>query len=200
MRWAVAVLLLAGSSLYLYRRYEAERRPPPPEAPAAVLQSEPRPFLSEEELGKIRRSAVDGEPGVRSAALELLFMLKDPEILPILEKVMKDDPEAEIRLKAVRLLSQKSDHATLQVLIKGLQDNEKEVRTASLRSLGQIGDPAAAHWVTAALRDFEPEVRMEALHTLGLFQEKRVAEYNVLAEKLRRDYETAVKRARQKAR
>jgi len=70
-----------------------------------------------------------------------------------------------------------------------------EKRIASLQALGDIGDPSVAVWVTALLRDTEPTVRIEALRTLGRFQDKRKAEFKILAEKLRADYEDAVRRA-----
>ena len=42
--------------------------------------------------------------------------------------------------------------------------------------------------------DMEPEVRVEALHTLGRFQERRKVEFQALADKLRLDYEAALRR------
>ena len=105
------------------------------------------------------------------------------------ERLLTEDPDPEVRLKiCLRIIG-------CLVLCSGLSDIDKNVRLASLEALGEMGDPSVSTWITALLRDVEPDVRIEALRTLGLFQDKRKAEFKSLAEKLRKDYEEAVRRA-----
>jgi HEAT repeat protein len=113
------------------------------------------------------------------------------------QKAVRDDPSPELRLKAVQLLASQPDPITFQKLVRGVSDPDKDVKIASLRALGTSGDPAAAPYITGALKDFDSDVKMEALKALSGLEDKRRAEFNALAAKLRHDYEEAVKRARE---
>ena len=189
------VFLAAGSFLVWDRmnpRHDDVAPPPPPAAAPAQL---PVSVFSAREIKKIRLSLQDADPGVRWAAIQLLFNIRDPEISPIIERMLTEDPDPEVRLKIVALFKNQEGLARLGPLVRGLSDIDKDVRLASLKALGEIGDPSVSTWITALLRDVEPDVRIEALRTLGLFQDKRKAEFKSLAEKLRKDYEEAVRRA-----
>lgn len=165
--------------------------PPPPPAAAQL----PVSVFSEGEIQKVRLSLQDADPGVRWAAIQLLFNIRDPQIGPVVERLLTEDPDAEVRLKIVALFRGQEGLARLGPLVRGLSDIDQTVRLASLQALGDIGDPSVSTWVTALLRDVEPDVRIEALRTLGRFQDKRKADFKALAEKLRKDYEEAVRLA-----
>lgn len=203
MRWVVAMVFLAVSSFYLYDRYARVSAPPDIPAPPQALAREnegPPPFLTVQEIKGIRKSLDEPDPGVRWAAMELLYTLRDPEAAALIEGAIEKDPDPGIRVKAVQLLQQKGGAGEVRALIKGLQDTEPEVRIASLRALGEVGDPAAAPWVAdLAVNDYDPAVKREALTTLGRFQDKRRAEFAALAARLRREYEAALKRAQMNA-
>ena len=109
--------------------------------------------------------------------------------------MLVEDPDPEVRIKVVSLFKGREDLSRLGALVRGLSDSDPQVRIASLQALGDVGDPSVAIWVTAVLKDAEPSVRIEALRTLGRFQDKRKAEFKALADKLRADYEEAVRRA-----
>ncbi|MEK7233752.1 MAG: HEAT repeat domain-containing protein [Elusimicrobiota bacterium] len=165
--------------------------PPPP--PAIVIP--PGPAFTEDEISKIRMSLQDADSSVRWAAIALLFNIRDPHLKPNLEKMLLEDPDPEVRMKVVSLYKERDDFARLGALVRSLNDYDASVRVASLQALGDIGDPSVVLWITSLLKDVDPAVRIEALHTLGRFQDKRKAEFQALADKLRADYENAVRRA-----
>jgi HEAT repeat protein len=132
---------------------------------------------------------------VRWAAVQLLYNIHDPQLGPLLERMIADDPDPELRIKIVGLMKGREDLVRLGGLVKGLSDVDKSVRIASLQALGDIGDPSVVTWVTALLKDPEPDVKIAALQTLGRFQDKRRQEFDALADKLKKDYEEALRHA-----
>ena len=189
------LLVFLGAGAYLawdhaHPNREVVAPPPPP----AIVQ-EPGPVFSEDEIKKVRMSLQDADSSVRWAAIQLLFNIRDPQLGPSLEKMLAEDPDPEVRMKVVGLFKGREDLSRLGSLVRGLNDTDANVRIASLQALGDIGDPSVAIWVTARLKDSEPDVRIEALRTLGRFQDKRKADFKELADKLRADYEEAVRRA-----
>jgi HEAT repeat protein len=193
--FAFVVFLAAGA--FLAREYFRPKQAPPlpAEPPAAAVPHDPAPIFPEAEVEKVRQSLKDGDPTVRFAAVQLLYSIHDPQLGELLEKMIAEDPDAELRIKIVGLMKGNEDMMRLGGLIKGLRDVDMTVRIASLKALGDIGDPSVVTWVTALLRDPEPEVRIAALQTLGRFQEKRRKEFAALSEKLKRDYEEALRHA-----
>lgn len=193
----LALLIFLGAAAYLAHEYMTPPAPPPmpAEPPAAIVMKDPGPAFSEAEVQKVRNSLTDPDPNVRFAAVQLLYNLHDPKLGPLLEKMIGEDPDPDIRIKIVGLMKGREDLIRLGGLVKGLGDFDKSVRIASLNALGDIGDPSVATWVTALLKDSEPEVRIAALQTLGRFQDKRKEEFRALADKLKKDYEEALRRA-----
>ncbi len=187
-------VFIAAVAFLLWDRMNPERGNLAPPPPPAILQP-PAPVFSETEIKKVHASLQDADMTVRWAAIELLFNIRDPQIGQILERLLSEDPDPELRIKIVGLFKGHEELARLGALVRGLNDIDKSVRLASLQALGDIGDPSVATWVTSLLRDVEPEVRVEALRTLGRFQDKRKDDFKTLAEKLRKDYEEAVRRA-----
>lgn len=187
-------IFLGAASFLVWDHMNPEREPVAPPPPPAIAQ-QPGPVFSEEEIRKVRLSLQDADAEVRWAAIQLLFNIRDPQLGPMLEKMLTEDPDPEVRMKVVSLFKGREDLSRLGALVRGLSDYDANVRMASLQALGDIGDPSVVIWITALLRDVEPTVRIEALRTLGRFQDKRKAEFKALADKLRADYEEAVRRA-----
>lgn len=196
MRWLVSLLLIGGSSFFLYTRFKAQGAPALP-APisAAPAAADSRPFLSTEELKSVLKSARDAQPGVRWSALELLFTLRHPSSVKLLERAITEDPDPELRMKAIKLMSSVPNPDRVPALVRGISDTDKDVRVASLKALGEMADASASPWIVGALRDPEPEVKQAALKALGLLHEKRKAQFKELSDRLRVQYETAVKKA-----
>lgn len=78
-----------------------------------------------------------------------------------------------------------------------LNDPSPEVRLAAAQLLDALRDARDAEPPALAvlLKDPEPEVRAGALRALGEEQERRREEFRALAERLKRQYEEAVKRS-----
>ncbi len=193
-RLAMLFVFLGAASFLVWDHLHPEAPPVAPPPPPAI-QQQPGPVFSEDEIRKVRVSLQDADSEVRWAAIQLLFNIRDPQLGPSLEKMLAEDPDPEVRMKVVGLFKGREDLSRLGALVRGLNDTDPNVRIASLQALGDIGDPSVAIWVTAVLKDAEPNVRIEALRTLGRFQDKRKAEFKALADKLRADYEEAVRRA-----
>lgn len=192
--FALVVFLCAAGYLFYEYRKPPEAPPLPAEPPVAVAPHDPGPVFSETEVEKVRASLHDGDPEVRWAAIQLLCNVHDPQLPVLIEKMITEDPDPDLRIKVVGLMKGNDELVRLGGLVKGLRDVDKNVRIASLTAIGDVGDPSVATWVTALLKDPEPEVRIAALQTLGRFQDKRKEEFRALAEKLRKDYEEALRR------
>ncbi len=196
MRWIAAIVILAATSVFLFDKFRAMNAPPPP-PPPVMAHEVPQPLFSPVELKEIRRSTKDGDPNVRWAAMQLLFTIKDPESTDILKRAVTGDLDPEVRLNAVKLLGGSHDSKQLPGLIKGLTDTDQQVRLSALKAVGDIGDPAAAPYVAALLKDPDADIKTEALHTLGRLQDDRSSAFREMADQLRRQYETAVKKSQE---
>ncbi len=197
-RLTMLVVFIAAGAFLVWDRSRPDQDDVAPPPPPAIELPAPKPVFSETELAKVRLSLGDADAEVRWTAAQVLYNIRDPQAAKLLERLLAEDPDPELRMKVVRLLRDREDSARLSSLVSSLRDTEKNVRIASLEALGDIGDPSVVTWVTALLRDAEPEVRIAALRTLAKFQEKRKAEFDVLAAKLKKDYEEAVRRSQQK--
>lgn len=194
-RLFMLAVFLSAAGFLVWDRLNPPAPPPAPPPPPPMSAADSAPVFSEAEIQKMRGSLQDADPEVRWAAVQLLFNIRDPQVGPLVERMLTEDPDPEVRVKIISLYKGREESSRLGPLVRGLQDVDMTVRLASLKALGDIGDPSVTVWVVALLRDVEPEVRIEALRTLGRFQDRRKAEFKALAEKLRLDYEEAVRRA-----
>ncbi|MFI5347168.1 MAG: HEAT repeat domain-containing protein [Elusimicrobiota bacterium] len=197
MNRLIAFVVFLAAAGYLAHEFLRPPQPPPlpAEPPATSASQNPGSVFSETEAEKVRLSLQDADPNVRWAAAQLLYNVRDPQLGPLLEKMIAEDPDADLRIKIVGMMKGREDLIRLGGLVKGLHDVDKSVRIASLNALGDIGDPSVITWITALLKDPEPDVKIAALQTMGRFQDKRKEEFRLLAEKLKRDYEEALRRA-----
>lgn len=193
-RRAFAFVIFLAAAAYLGREYLKKPPPPLPPPPPVLDQPDPGPVFPEADIEKIRASLKDGDPGVRFSAAQLLYNIRDPQLGPLLDKMIAEDPDPDVRMKVIALVQGRAD-LRLGGLVRGLSDTDKDVRIKALSALGDIGDPSVVTWVTALLRDPEPDVRIAALVTLGRFQDKRKREFHELAQKLKKDYEESLRRA-----
>jgi|GEM_PF-1824752 len=194
MRRGFALVVVLASSSFLAYEYVGRKEKPLTPPPPVMNQAEPGPVFVEADIKRIRASLQDGDPGVRWSAAQLLYNIRDPQLGPELDKMIAEDPDPDVRMKIVGMLKGREDLLRLGGLVRALSDTDKGVRLQALQSLGDIGDPSVATWVTALLKDPEVDVRVEALKTLGRFQDKRKKEFHALAEKLKKDYEEALRR------
>ncbi len=199
MKWLLAAALIGGSSLYLYTRYREQIAAPPQpiQEPPQLAQTQPQPFLSADDLRRVKKSAEDPDSGVRWSALQLLFAFRDPDSVKLLEKAIAEDPDPDLRMKAIRMLKDAPAGVNrVPGLVRGLSDTDPDIRIASLKALASVGDPAATPWVVELIKDPESAVRIQALKTLGQFQDERKKEFEALAYQLRKQYEEAIRKSK----
>lgn len=197
-RLMMLIVFISAGAFLLWDSARPDQDDVSPPPPPAIDIPAPKPVFSEIELAKVRLSLKDADPEVRWTAAQVLYNIRDPQAAKLLESLLSQDPDPDVRMKVVRLLRDRDDSARLSTLVSSLRDTEKSVRIASLEALGDIGDPSVVTWVTALLKDAEPEVRIAALRTLAKFQEKRKVEFDRLAAQLKKDYEDAVRRSQQR--
>ncbi|MBI4386166.1 MAG: HEAT repeat domain-containing protein, partial [Elusimicrobia bacterium] len=167
---------------------------------AARRQGPPPPALSPTEIEKVRVTTRDTDPTVRWAAIELLYRLRDPHALQLIEDTLTLDTDPDLRQNALSLLQRSKPQNAMKNLLPALRDSEVRIRIAALVTLGEVGDAAVTSQIAELLNDSEPSVRLQALHTLAQIQERKRAEYEALNQQLRASYEKQLKQSGSKGR
>ncbi len=168
-------LLLIGVFL-AYQQFKPAAPPQMPPPMPAIL-SDPVPMINSAELANITKSTEDQDPNVRWEAALLLDKMKSPQAPSILFRMLHNDVELTVRLKAIELLSSRSGPDVLNALVRGLRDREPDVRRACLGALEKIGDYSVAGAIASGpIKDPEESVRLQALKTLNALQDKKHAE------------------------
>ncbi len=83
--------------------------------------------------------------------------------LPLLEKVLRGDPAAQVRSEAAVALADLRAVEALASLLVAVEDDDPHVRQMSISALGEIADGRARQRLERALRDDRPEVRYQAV-------------------------------------
>ncbi len=193
MQRFLLIAVIAGSIFYFYTKKPVEPPappPPPPEPP--IIEVEPPQVISDAELARIRQATKDSDPQVRWAAIQLLYQVKDPRAMKIIEETLAADTEPSMRRNALDIVKQANRPESAQTLVKALMDSEKEIRMAALSALGDVGDPAVAPAIAGCLHDVESEVRTAALGALAAIQKKAVDAHRISMEERKRQYEEAL--------
>jgi HEAT repeat protein len=114
-------------------------------------------------------------PQVRQRAVDALGHIGDAEAAERLELVLSSDRVTEVRAAAARALGEIADPASVDVLVRAL-DDEFNVRCVALGALGGVGDQQALPAVLRAAEDSVPEVRFHAVSALGHFKKQEAIE------------------------
>jgi HEAT repeat protein len=197
MKFALMGVVLVVAGFFAFQQLKPKPAPPPPPPPPPAITLEPQPIIDPAEQAKIVKSASDQDPGVRWEALVLLDKMKSPQALPLMFEKLEKDPEPEVRIKIIKVLSARKGPEITQHLVGALKDLEPSVRVEALIALDQIGDFAAASAITDTLKDQEETVRIQALKTLNSLQDKKAAEIAAeqkRQEELRRQAEEAARK------
>ena len=194
MRFALIAVVMAVAGYFAFQQTKAKPAAlagTPAASPAAgaaapaapVLKVEPAPVISAAEQAKIVKSTSDQDPRVRWEAMVFLDKIQSPQSYPILFEHLRKDLEPEIRVKVLKLLSERSGTDVVQNVVWACKDQIPEVRVAALQAIDKIGDFRAANAVTEAARDYDDAVRLQALKTLNSLQDKKQAEARAAAER-----------------
>jgi cyclophilin family peptidyl-prolyl cis-trans isomerase/HEAT repeat protein len=109
-----------------------------------------------------------GDDAGREARLEALARWEDRRLAPEDSlRALLEDPDAHVRLAAVRTAGLIGRHGVLQPMLDLLEDPSQTVRAAACWSLGILGDTLAAPALAAAAADERPAIRLAALRGLA---------------------------------
>jgi HEAT repeat protein len=123
---------------------------------------------------------------VRCKAAEALGHLQDPNSLPLLLDILKQDESPTVRAKAAEVMGEfKSDLAVPALLACLQNDTAFIVRRQCAKALGKIRHPSVVPALQKALRDREPSVRWRGAEALGYIKDASAS--SVLADLLRTD-------------
>lgn len=109
----------------------------------------------------------DSQASVRREAVGILGWLKQTTALPELARLLRDDPDTEVRRVAAGALGFAHDESVLYALEAALGDQQWQVREEAATTLGKLGLPQAGPVLVAALGDEYWQVRLRAARSLG---------------------------------
>ncbi|RFU45071.1 HEAT repeat domain-containing protein [Paraburkholderia sp. DHOC27] len=118
-----------------------------------------------ESAALLARLAAD-DAAVRRIALLDIADLEEPDLLPALVSALRDDPAAEVRLEAARVLAAWEQEEIVEALCGALLDADSDVRAAAAQSLSELKDPASGAVLRRWVERPEPFVRTAVLRAL----------------------------------
>jgi HEAT repeat protein len=108
----------------------------------------------------------DGDAAVRRIALLDIADLEEVDLLPALVAALRNDPAAEVRLEAARVLASWEQPEIVEALCSALLDTDEAVRAAAAQSLTELKDPASGAVLSGWVERPEPFVRAAILRGL----------------------------------
>src|SRR5579859_3676830 len=105
------IVLLATGGIYLYRSHRPVPKAELPPKPPILEESHPipAPILGPDEIRRVHDAALDTDSNVRWAAIELMYRVHDPQVIPILQNTLKMDTDSVMRRKALTLIQQAAE-------------------------------------------------------------------------------------------
>jgi HEAT repeat protein len=107
---------------------------------------------------------------MRRQAVERLRRGMASAVIPVFTRVLREDPEAEVREAAALALSEHREQESVDALIAALTDPAAEVRSAAVDGLRRVGDSSAVPALAPLLKAADPGLRSrvaQALKMLG---------------------------------
>ncbi len=128
-----------------------------------------------------RWTLMDSEAPVRARSIEGLWEDERPRLIPVFQKLLELDPDADVRAAAAVALGQfvywgelgtvespLVEDATQALWDCYLNDNEDlQVRRRALEGIATSGRPGVARLIESAHYSSEPEMRASALYAMG---------------------------------
>lgn len=102
------------------------------------------------------------KPATRLAAVAKLAADGSAGALALLEGLLEQDPDANVRMGALQAAATFQLERSLEVVLKGLQDSEPAVRETAARLLGRSGQSQAIPALVTVLQDRSSGVRRQA--------------------------------------
>ena len=112
---------------------------------------------------------IEGEQRVSKAAPSALRECADSQIVPTMVRLLREHPEAHVRIGAASVLGKHGSKKEVPLLLAILEQSEdRDVRSAAAGALGEIGDKTAVAPLAATLKkDPDDAVRWRAAGALA---------------------------------
>jgi HEAT repeat protein len=111
----------------------------------------------------------NNDASVRAAVVEQLGQFKD-KYLPRIAKVLAEDNNFIVRLRAIQQLGINRYHPALPLIEQALKNPNPRIRQVACIAIGQIKDSSTVHLIIERLTDQEAIVRSAAKEALSMFK------------------------------
>jgi HEAT repeat protein len=118
--------------------------------------------------------ARDPEEEMRQMAVLCLGWLKNPGLLPELERIVKEDASTDIRVAAIESMDRIGAAGAIDTLHDLLGPGERNVRISALYVLGELAVPASLERIRTLFDDPDAQVRRYAMSVLRKFDTGQV--------------------------
>lgn len=130
------------------------------------IQSKYSLQLSKTTISILRKLTNDVNPNVRFSAIELLWQLKDRDIVKIIKNSFETETETEVKLKILEMLSREKSRLSLRLIAYALKDYDKQVRLKTCEIMKDFIDKETIDLLTPALKDYDDDVRQKAMESI----------------------------------
>lgn len=125
-------------------------------------------------LGTLLDAVKDENASVRRAAVGALGNLPHaPLAADAIIRLLKNDPESNVRETAATALGNSGDPRAHDLLVAALDGKDEGVRATAIQMLGLMHDARAVQPLIGLLSDKAPRVRMDAVSSLGQIKDAR---------------------------
>jgi HEAT repeat protein len=125
-------------------------------------------------LGPLLDAVKDRDANVRRAAVGSLGQIPhSPRAADQIIRLMKADPDADVREAAAAALCDSGDPRAFDVFAAAVAGADPGVRSAAVQMFGRSGDRRAVAPLVAVLSDADPRLRMHAAASLGQIKDDR---------------------------
>lgn len=152
-------------------------------------------ILSELKTGKavpalLKIMEIEQAPSVRKIAVETLagYSHKD-EVKELLKKTLLEDPGAEVRAAAAKVISFLKDNSFFEVLTKALNDPSQDVRWRVITALGNLNNKDALNSLCGCLNTTSDLIREEAVSSIDKIAPDYLLSWKEAREKLKQKKE-----------
>ena len=132
------------------------------------------PGLGINPLGPLLDAVRDRDVEVRQAAAWSLGNIPhSPRATDAIIRLMKDDPESDVRAAAATALGNSGDPRALELFVAALGAKDEAARDTAAQMLGIMHDARAVGPLVGLLADKSPRMRMDAVSSLGQIKDER---------------------------
>jgi HEAT repeat protein len=118
----------------------------------------------------------DPSDNLRLSAIQALEDMQDPAATEPLSKVLRQDPDATVRLYAAQALTYLGNPDALPAFSEALNDKDPIVRSTAVSALGLLGKEEVFEKIIELLQDKDEWVRQSTAAVLGDIGDKRAIE------------------------